>query len=428
MIITNVCLLLEALSFVICLHCLYGEKFKLDIATVCFLSINMIVMTAINYLSLPKVYTMIIYPIILVYCTIKFRRKLRISVINLIMSIVIIGGTQAVVMLGFYYISRDKRFENTDLLIVNIIVFLLIVFLLPLFKLRYLPMLLNGNKEKKMAIVAEVCFALSILLLISYKEFETMELYQTILSLTCVVFVFVLAGQVIKFRLKVQAAETELKMHSIYSDSFQSLIENIRMRQHEFDNHINTIFSQHYVCKTYEELVDAQKSYCQYIVNENRFNKLLSCGNSIIVGFLYGKFIEMEKLGIQVTYQVNVNELKLGIPTYKVVEILGDLINNALEEVRENNENKGIYVCIEVNDIFLIEVRNKSSYINHNEINSFFTKGYSKKGENRGYGLYNVKKICNQYQLDILCQNIEIEGSNWLSFIITNKKEGTILP
>ena len=52
MIITNVCLLLEALSIVICLHHLYGEKFRLDIATVCYLSIDMISMAAVNYLGL----------------------------------------------------------------------------------------------------------------------------------------------------------------------------------------------------------------------------------------------------------------------------------------------------------------------------------------------------------------------------------------
>ena len=34
MIITNVCLLLEALSIVICLHHLYGEKFRLDLSLI----------------------------------------------------------------------------------------------------------------------------------------------------------------------------------------------------------------------------------------------------------------------------------------------------------------------------------------------------------------------------------------------------------
>ncbi len=77
MIVTNVCLLLEALSIVICLHHLYGEKFRLDIATVSFLSIDMIIMTAINYFGLPKTYTMVIYPVIILYCGVRFGFRIK---------------------------------------------------------------------------------------------------------------------------------------------------------------------------------------------------------------------------------------------------------------------------------------------------------------------------------------------------------------
>ncbi len=37
--ITNVCLLLEMLSIVLCLHRLYGEKFRFDIVTVSFVCV-----------------------------------------------------------------------------------------------------------------------------------------------------------------------------------------------------------------------------------------------------------------------------------------------------------------------------------------------------------------------------------------------------
>ena len=60
--------LLEALSVLICLHHLYGQKFKLDIATTALLSVDMIIMTAINYYGLPRAYALIIYPIIMIYC------------------------------------------------------------------------------------------------------------------------------------------------------------------------------------------------------------------------------------------------------------------------------------------------------------------------------------------------------------------------
>ena len=60
-ILTNVCLLLEALSVVICLHHLYGKKFRLDIATVGLLALNMILMQSIEYLELSYTLSILSY-------------------------------------------------------------------------------------------------------------------------------------------------------------------------------------------------------------------------------------------------------------------------------------------------------------------------------------------------------------------------------
>ena len=65
--ITNIGLLVEGLSMIICLHYLYGEKFKLNIVNTSYLALHMIIMTAINYYELGKVYTFLIYPLIAVY-------------------------------------------------------------------------------------------------------------------------------------------------------------------------------------------------------------------------------------------------------------------------------------------------------------------------------------------------------------------------
>ena len=250
------------------------------------------------------------------------------------------------------------------------------------------------------------------------------ELNQAILLFASIVFIFILANRLSVYKIKAKEAETELKMQKVYADSFNGLINNIRLRQHEFDNHINAIYSQHYIYKTYEELVDAQRNYCQMILKENRFNKLLSSGNPIIVGFLYGKFIEIEKMGIEIEYKVNAKNLDIEIPVHKIVEILGDLLNNAVEALMVMDGKRNLYIGMEDNNT-IIEVRNRSPYIDYSEIMTFFIKGYSKKGDGRGLGLYNVKQICNENELDIICQNIEEGGVNWLTFRVV-KKKGTI--
>lgn len=126
--VTNICLLLEAFSFVICLHHLYGEKFQLDIKTTSFLAINMIIMTAINYYKLPRVYTMIIYPIIGVYCSYRFRSKLKVILINMVLCVILIGGMQMLAALPFWFICNKQLFGNYELLIMNCLVYLLRLF------------------------------------------------------------------------------------------------------------------------------------------------------------------------------------------------------------------------------------------------------------------------------------------------------------
>ncbi len=424
MIVTNICLLLEALSIVICLHHLYGEKFRLDIKTISFLSIDMILMTVINYYGMPKTYTMIIYPILALYCGARFGFQLKSMVVNLVLCIVLIGSIQAITLFPIFHICHIYAVSGIGLLLVSCIEFAFVLVILSLCKIEKLSKFLQ-HKERFSIIIIGICVIMVLIWMLSYKNFKILDINQAVTLLICVVLIVVLVGQVSKYKIKAKEIEMELKMQKLYSASFQGLIDHIRMRQHEFNNHINTIYSQHYTHKNYEDLVNAQKHYCELVMKENRFSKLLSGGNPIIVGFLYGKFVEIEKLGIDVGYKVADIKDELEVPEYKVVEILGDLINNAVEALSADEERNKLYVSVIGGDSLTIEVRNESPHISYAEFDDFFTKGYSKKGENRGLGLYNVKQICEEYHMEISCDNIEIDGSNWLYFGIA-KEKGTI--
>lgn len=177
----------------------------------------------------------------------------------------------------------------------------------------------------------------------------------------------------------------------------------------------------HYTCNSYEELVKAQNEYSHAVIKENRYSKLLRAGSPLLIGFLYGRFVEIERHGIVISYQISIGELSVNIPAYKLVEILGNLLKNAVEAMLNSEIEKLLYISvIEIDGTLEIEVRNRSAFISYSEIESFFRKGFSKKGKNRGLGLYNVKTICDDYSLNIFCENKKINNVNWLSFIIKN--------
>lgn len=426
--IGRICLLLEALSIIICLHCLYGEKFRLNIVNTSYLVLHMIIMTAMNYYEVNKVYSFIIYPLIAIYCGVRFGFKWKAIITNYILHMAIIGGIQLIIAIGYSWIfnmlSIDMlKFENSELLIINAGVLIIIRGILPRLKFYKLSVYLQ-DKERILVIFLFFCLALVLYSFTNYKIINGFNFYQSAILFFSVFLFCIVAGQLGKYKIKSKEIETELKMHILFADSFRNLIDDIRVRQHEFDNHINAIYSLHYTCDTYEKLVTAQNEYSQAVLKENRYNKLLKADNPLLIGFLYGKFVEIEKLGVEITYQIDIGDFGVGVPIYKLVEILGNLIKNAVEAFGEVYEEKALHVnVLEVNGEFSIEVRNKGDFIDYGEIEIFFKKGFSKKGKGRGLGLYNVKNICSEYSLNILCENKLINEENWVSFTINNKKE-----
>lgn len=420
--ITNICLLLEALSVVLCVHYLYGEKFKLDIATVSYLSIYMIIMAGINYYDLPQIYTMVTYAIMLLYCGIRFGFKLKAIIVNNILYMAIISSMQLIVLLLYYFIFKVQLFVNMRLLIVNSIAFAIVLFILPKCKLSKISNYLQDNGR---IYILALCISVTVAgyCLIQYKRIDTVGLLQGVLMFISIMFICFLLVQLGKYRIKSMEIETELKMHKLYADSFQNLIENIRMRQHEFDNHIQTIYDQHYAYSTYEDLVNAQKEYYEAVAKDNRYNKLLTAGNPVLIGFLYGQFVEAERHNIEVSYKVTIGEFNVGVPIYKIIEILGNFIKNAIEALESSEMEKRLHVSvIETDGEFEMEIRNVSRHFTYDETGMFFKKGYSEKGTNRGLGLYNVKNICSEYMLNLYCNNKTIDNCNWLYFLVNNKK------
>ena len=130
----------------------------------------------------------------------------------------------------------------------------------------------------------------------------------------------------------------------------------------------------------------------------------------------------MEKRGIDVIYQINIGNLDCGMPVHKMVELLGNLIKNAMEAVQKRDRYKVFVMMLEENDSIQIEVSNESEVIEEKRIRDFFAKGYSEKGQKRGYGLYNVKRICEEYDVAITCRNEIREDQNWFVFKAVMKK------
>lgn len=422
--VVSLYLLFEVLAVIFCLHYLYDETVRFDAPTIVLIVVELLWMNAMYQLEWNQGLSLLIYPMIMIYCGIKFGFDIKKIIVNNILCLLILTVLQMTIgIIVFYIFMNINIVGENESLIINIILFIVVVFGLKRCELAKLSKILQSNEKLIIASVTVILINFFFFMTV-YKKDSRFEILHYLILTVSIMLIIIAMIDIGIHKMKMKEFQAELRLHMLYEKSFQNLIEDICARQHEFDNHINTIYSQHFLHKTYEELVSAQRKYCKNIVEMNHFNKLLSKGNPIILGFLYGKLSEAEKMGIDVTYKVNIGQLESAVPVHKIVELLGNLLNNAIEELEKDKDiNKLKLVMIENPYEIAINVSNECKDIGYNDISEFFKKGYSRKGENRGYGLYNVKKICDEYGAALETVLDDEEGSKWVRFMVIISKK-----
>lgn len=414
--------LVEIFVVTLCLSQLHGERYKPDYRTMMLFLLDTIILQGINDHYFPEGSSLLIYPMVVFYCVRKYKRGVKSAVINTVLTFIILSLLQLVSVICVGMLVNLGVAERVILLIANLLMLILCIIFakcVPLQKVSF-----YFQKGDLILYIIMLC-GVSIIAVSGYliKLYEGIYLEVYLVVYTIIVFVCIMSASWERYKVKALEKEMELQAYKVYEESFKNLITEIRVRQHDFKNHINAIYIQHMMCQTYEELVERQKKYCEDIVYENRFADLLRLGDTMVIGFLYGKLTEADGKGIEVQYKFECGDLKTDIPMYQIITILGNLINNAIEAL-ENNDRKRLFVGMDENEKELhIEVRNTNEAIAWSEVTSLFKKGYSTKGAGRGLGLYSIKKMSREYDFDILFANKEIDGENWVSFEIRIRKE-----
>ncbi len=415
--IYRVSLVLEALLIIKCIHDLYGEKLRIRTGLIVFMACDLVLMECVYQGYVPNLCSSLVYVMLVVYCIKEFKAGVKQMLVNLALTIVILG----VLQIGCVTLSNimfGACLEEVQVLLLSYI-FMIIVYV-PI--ARVVDMERVSRYFQRSYVIIWTCLivgAVTIIgCIIATKVSSVIYWVIYIVVAIPVVLICVMAVSWLKNKEKAIEAEAQLKAFTLYEKSYENLILEIRTRQHEFDNHINAIYNQHLLYKDYDSLVKHQKEYCEALTEDQKFARLLKVGNTALAGFLYGKFAEAQRAGINVSYEIMTSKVMRGVPEYKVIEIIGNLINNAMEALKSTQDKRmNVKIYADGNrDVIVVE--NKGAFIQPIEINKLFQKGYSSKGENRGLGLYNLKKMSVEYDYRILCSNNEREGVNWVSFMI----------
>ncbi|MBO5142345.1 MAG: hypothetical protein J6C46_05025, partial [Clostridia bacterium] len=196
----------------------------------------------------------------------KFTWKQAIKYFGLTM--IVISGLQ----LLLYILVGNRILGIVEINIVGIIENCLIIVLALLWKTKYVE-----SAFKKIVWFKESIFIIVFFLFFFYlfyirnetSQLDSQALIQASLGLIGIALVAILWVNTEKE--KRRKAE-ELRAYEMYTKSFEDTIAAIRMKQHEFKNHINAILCMQYTIQDEEELKNAQMNYCQEILRDNSLN------------------------------------------------------------------------------------------------------------------------------------------------------------
>lgn len=295
---------------------------------------------------------------------------------------------------------------------------------LAIFISSYLPInhifyfILKNNKTFKILTLNLLCLLISILF---YWYVDLDGILHNIISIlilfTGIIFINLV---LLKNGLREEYMEQQLQIYEKYLPIIDQLIDELRKRQHEYDNHIQALKILTTINTDYESIIKSMTKYTEQLEMQNDLGKLIKLDNKVLAGFLYSKQKLAKEMGINFKIEINDYGFSSRLLDYELVEVIGNLINNAFETGVEDNVVK--LVLSKNQDMDIIEVKNKHPYLGYETINTMFKKGFSTKAsKSRGYGLYNVKEIVNKYKEEVSVGNERSDDENYVVFRITIK-------
>lgn len=418
---------LECISTFFNIHLVYKEKIKKDKWLIIFAGVYVSYFGFLSYLSLPE-YIDIISPIAMVLWAKKvFGRKWSETFIRTIVFMVFTALEQTFVMVLFIMVLKSRGMEGFT---VGAYIAMILVVLFVSILLYYLIMYKNITMVMKIIVkhrnnlIYVFALALVVCLIAFMKSSYTsqMDIYAEvyiICALVLFVAIIIVLGDM-KTKKKLYQKQLELELNNKYMKTYEDLILEIRQKQHDYNNQLSALYSMHHVAEDKEQLVKMQREYVDELVDKDTMDKILfQCDNPVICGYIYSKCRKAYREGIDIETSLE-RDGDFSVPLHKIIEILGILLDNAVEYLQESDfTDRRIKLRIEKRlEKNVIEVENISEYYSFDQLNNMFEPGNSTKGEGRGLGLSSLKTIVKEYKGDVLVENIEAEGNNWVKIVV----------
>lgn len=240
------------------------------------------------------------------------------------------------------------------------------------------------------------------------------SLYSSNQSLRLIYFIFFLIILLDLFFIKIFVKKSEklrkIENYKTLDKTSSEYLNDIRSRQHDFRNHLATIYS---IAKM-DFSINSQKiqTYIENLHEDlKKVDVLVATESNVLNSILYLKQNEAKRKEIDFHFIQKASIKDFPFADYEFTEILSNLIDNAIEALECSTiDNKVIIIEIyKTTSQSIIKVSNTSIKLPIENLDDLMCLNYTTKNESgtHGYGLYNVKKIIDSHKgkIEVVYEN-----------------------
>jgi len=211
--------------------------------------------------------------------------------------------------------------------------------------------------------------------------------------------------------------KTEVKFLAEQLTGVRNYADALRAQAHEFMNKLHVILGlvrteQYETLANYvSETVNHRKTEMGFVTKKIQ--------DPVLAGFIIGKLSFARESGASLSFDCS---SKLPKPanaeiTHELITIIGNLFDNAMEAIADSPNKKVDLKLDYAEDILTIEVKDTGMGMTTSLQNKILDKGFSTKGENRGFGLYLLAQAIERLEGDMIISSKPGKGTNFAVYI-----------
>ena len=339
---------------------------------------------------------------LLVLFKIIFKESWKITILRTLIMYVFIVATEMILGIFIVYFNIESLVEfNYNVVFKVLFSILMTLVLMLLSNLKFINKLFN-----KLYILMEKIFNLTVLTIISVIILVMLTYYLIIsngiysnLSIICLIVILaVLIIIAMVESIKTKQANDKQEVLLGFMKEYEMIIDKERIDRHEMVNNLLILKTfKNKNSKDFERILDGLLLTYQ----NNKTPKGLYELPSGLKGLFYYKIYDMKNSNIETFINISnkiikdLDNLDSKILT-KVCKILGILLDNAKEAAKESNKKLVVIDLYKEKNNTVVYIENSINRNNKLDLSKMKVKGFSTKGNNRGYGLYLVDRILNK--------------------------------